>query len=106
MDVSSKRKSENGEVDLDTIVADVATLKRDIAKILEHVKTATVDSAVDTAQGLAEELSDTAAGIYKDLSKRGQRTVKVVSRKVEDQPVMSLLVAFSVGLVVSRLISR
>ena len=106
MDASTKRKLENGEVDLGTIVADIAMLKHDIGKILEHVKTVAVDRAVDTAQGLAEELSDEAAGFYKELSKRGRRTAKAISRKVEDEPATSLLVAFSVGLVFGRLISR
>jgi len=101
MDLSLKRKAE--DVDLDTIVNDVAALKKDIARILEHVKSATVDNAVDTAHDLAAQLSDEAAGLYKDLSKRGQRTAKALNRKVEDNPGVSLLVAFGLGILASRL---
>jgi hypothetical protein len=32
--------------------------------------------------------------------------MKSVSRKVEDQPVAALLIAFGVGFIISRLISR
>jgi ElaB/YqjD/DUF883 family membrane-anchored ribosome-binding protein len=101
MDLSLKKKME--DVDVETIMNDVAVLKRDIARILEHVKTATVDNALDTAHDIADHLGDEAAGLYKDLSRRGQRTAKVLNRKVEDNPGVSLLVAFGLGILASRL---
>jgi hypothetical protein len=101
MDVPFKKKLE--DVDMETIVNDFAVLKRDIGRILEHVKSATVDTAVDTAQDLASQIGDEAAGLYKDLSRRSQRTAKVINRKVEDNPGLSLLVAFGMGILVSRL---
>lgn len=100
------RKKDNSDIDLDTIVEDIAALKRDIAKVLDHVKVATVDNAVDSAVGFAEHLSDEAADLYKDLAKRGQKTAKALTRQVEDQPGMSVLIAFAAGFIVSRLIAR
>jgi ElaB/YqjD/DUF883 family membrane-anchored ribosome-binding protein len=96
------RKKDNSDIDIDTIVEDIAVLKKDIAKVLEHLKTSTVDNAVDSAASFAEHLTDEAADLYKDLSKRGQKTAKAIARQVEDQPGTSLLIAFAAGFLVSR----
>ena len=97
MDISKK--------DIDAVLADVAALKRDLAKAVSRFKDSTDDS-VGEAQDFVEEIRDELAGIYKDASKRGQKTMKTVGRKVEDQPVAALLIAFGIGFVLSRLISR
>ncbi len=97
MDISKK--------DIDAVIADVAALKRDLAKAIARFKDSTADTAED-AQDFVEEIRDELAGIVKDASKRGSRTIKSVSRKVEDQPVAALLIAFGVGFIISRLISR
>jgi len=39
-------------------------------------------------------------------AKRGQRGAKALSKRVEDQPLTSLLVAFGAGLVIGRILSR
>lgn len=97
MDISKK--------DIDAVIADVAALKRDLAKAIARFKENTGDT-VEDAQDFVEEISNELAGIVKDASKRGSRTMKSVSRKVEDQPVAALLIAFGVGFIISRLISR
>ena len=96
MDISKK--------DIDAVIADVAALKRDFAKAIETFRDNTIDG-VDHARDLAEDMGDEIAGMYKTASKRGQRSLRAVSRRVEDQPIASLLIAFSVGFVVSRLLS-
>ena len=100
------RKKDNSDIDLDTIVADITQLKEDIAKILDHLKTATLDNAIDSASGFAEHLTDEAADLYKGLAKRSQKTAKAITRQVEDQPGTSLLIAFAAGFILSRLMSR
>ena len=37
---------------------------------------------------------------------QGQRSAKAIGRQIEEQPVMSLLVAFGVGFVASRMLIR
>ena len=97
MDISKK--------DIDAVLEDVASLKHDLAKAIARFKDNAEDK-VGGAQDFVEEIKDELAGLYKDASKRGQKTVKSVSRKVEDQPVAALLIAFGIGFVLSRLISR
>ena len=91
--------------DIDAVLADVASLKRDLAKAISRFKDSTEDS-VGEAHDFVDDIKDELAGIYKDASKRGQKTVKKMTGKVEDQPVAALLIAFGIGFVLSRLISR
>jgi hypothetical protein len=104
MDASVKKKFE--DVDFEALVEDIATLKSDIAKVAVQLKNATVDTALDSAGDLAEQLSAEAGALYKDLNKRGKRAAKVLNTKMEDQPALSLLVAFALGFLASRLVLR
>lgn len=70
---------------------DVAALKRDLANLIENVK--------KTGKGTAHD-------VYRNIATEGERSMKAVSRQVEEQPLMSLLIAFGVGLVGGRLLSR
>jgi len=92
--------------DLDSIAADISALKRDLAKALDRFKDSTLDSAVEQAQCVADEIGDEVHGLYKDFSKRGQKHARNLSKRVEDQPITSMLIAFSAGYVMSRLMSR
>jgi len=90
----------------DTIVDDLGTLKRDIARLMDQMKTGAVDGASEAAQNLLNQLNERASDIYDNLSDQGERSVKAISRQVEERPITSLLVAFGVGMIVSRLMSR
>jgi ElaB/YqjD/DUF883 family membrane-anchored ribosome-binding protein len=90
----------------DTIVDDLGTLKRDIGRLMDQMKTGAVDGASEAAQNLLNQLNERASDIYDNLSDQGERSVKAISRQVEERPITSLLVAFGVGMIVSRLLSR
>jgi ElaB/YqjD/DUF883 family membrane-anchored ribosome-binding protein len=99
--------------DLDALTADVERLKKDLAKTLDHVKTATehmknaaVNNAVNGAANIADHLSDEANEIYRNMAKRGDKAAKAIGRQVEEQPITSLLVAFSAGFILSKLTDR
>lgn len=88
--------------DINALTADVERLKKDLAKALEHLKAGAVNSATD----LAENVSEEALELYEALQKRSDRAAKVLSKQVEEQPLTSLLVAFTVGFFLSRLTDR
>jgi ElaB/YqjD/DUF883 family membrane-anchored ribosome-binding protein len=90
----------------DTIVDDLGTLKRDIGRLMDQMKSGAVDGASEAAQNLLNQLNERASDIYDNLSDQGERSVKAISRQVEERPITSLLVAFGVGMIVSRLMSR
>src|SRR5512142_673073 len=92
--------------DLDSIGDDVAMLKRDLSRLMEHMKNGTYDVATGSARDAVERLSSEADQLYRSLADHGNRSVKKISRQVEEQPLASLLVAFGLGLISGRLIGR
>lgn len=81
--------------DFDTIVKDIQTLKKDLASLMEHVKT-----------GATDTVSDEAHRLYKLLTTEGERRAATLAQSVEDRPVTSLLIAFAVGFLSSRILIR
>jgi ElaB/YqjD/DUF883 family membrane-anchored ribosome-binding protein len=94
--------STTARTDLDVINDDIATLKRDVAALVEHVRS----GAVSRAAGAAAQLREEAQDIYGRLAAEGANSAKMISRQVEEQPIASLLVAFALGFIGSRLLAR
>jgi ElaB/YqjD/DUF883 family membrane-anchored ribosome-binding protein len=106
MATAKARRRTEAPPSFDTVVDDLGTLKRDIGRLVDQMKTGAVDGASEAAQNLLNQLNERASDIYDNLSDQGERSVKAISRQVEERPITSLLVAFGVGMIVSRLLSR
>jgi ElaB/YqjD/DUF883 family membrane-anchored ribosome-binding protein len=98
--------SAKNQSDLSTIGDDVVLLKRDLSRLMDHLKNGTFDVAKESTQEVVARLSDEADRLYRGLTKQSERSVKAISRQVEEQPLASLLVAFGIGLISGRLLSR
>jgi hypothetical protein len=92
--------------DMQAIVDDLAALKRDLATLMSHLKTDALNGASEAAQSVAGRIGERAEGIYESLAAQGKRSGKAISRQIEEQPVVSLLLAFAVGFCASRMLSR
>jgi ElaB/YqjD/DUF883 family membrane-anchored ribosome-binding protein len=103
---TKSRRRETASASVDAIVDDLAALKRDFGRLMEQVKSGAVDGAGKTAQDLLEQLNERASDLYDRVSEQGESSVKAISRQVEERPFTSLLVAFGVGVIASRLLSR
>jgi ElaB/YqjD/DUF883 family membrane-anchored ribosome-binding protein len=90
----------------DAIVDDLAALRRDFATLMSQMKSGAYKSASDAAENTLGQLGDRANRLYDSVAAQGDRSVKAIGRRVEEQPVMSLLVAFGVGFIASRLLIR
>jgi hypothetical protein len=91
--------------ELQAIMGDVAALKRDLAILLRQLKIEAGDEFACERSAVGQ-LGDEALRIYENLAAQGDRSLKALSRQVEEQPVVSLLVAFAVGFLGSRMLSR
>jgi len=98
--------SAKNQSDLSTIGDDVVLLKRDLSRLMDHLKNGTFDVAKESTQEVVERLSDETDRLYRSLTKQSGRSVKAISRQVEEQPLASLIVAFGIGLISGRLLSR
>ncbi len=101
----ARRRAES-PASFDTIVDDLGTLKRDLGRLMDQMKSGAIDGASETAQELLSQLNERASDLYENMSEQGERSVKAITRQVEERPITSLLVAFGVGMIISRLLSR
>jgi hypothetical protein len=105
MTLSSLKKELQGPVDdISALVGDIAELRKDVAKALRKVRAQSEDH-IDTVTEIAESLSDGAASMYKDARKKGLKQYKVWNRRLHDQPAAAVLIAFGVGLLLSRFLT-
>jgi hypothetical protein len=88
-------RRDSDDVDLDAILKDIAILKQDIGKLMDQVATGAVSSVNDEARRL-----------YGSLAAEGERSAAAIAQQVEERPIASLLVAFAVGFIGSRLLMR
>lgn len=104
-DLTTPEPIANKSPDMDAMMADIATLKRDLAALL-HTMSGIVVSDVAEAKGMAAHLGDEARHACHNLAVQGERTVKAIGHQVEEKPVMFLLLAFAAGFLGSRLLPR
>jgi hypothetical protein len=107
MSTTAKIHPVNGSSpDLEAIVSDLASLRRDITTLTDHLKIDAIDGVRGAAREAAGHLGDEAERLYSSLAAQGERSLKALGRQVEEQPMMSLLLAFALGFAGSRLLSR
>jgi ElaB/YqjD/DUF883 family membrane-anchored ribosome-binding protein len=94
--------SNNNEPDLAALHDNLAELKRDVAGLVEHLKT----GAANGAQNAADRLDDSARRLYRNVAAEGERSVKALERQIEAQPLVALLIALGVGYIGGRVLSR
>lgn len=105
MSLSSLKKELQGPVeDISALVGDIQELRKDVAKVLRKVAAKSEDH-LETVTDFAETVTDGAASYYKDARKKGLKQYKVWNRRLHDQPAAAVLIAFGVGLLLSRLLS-
>ncbi|HEY3916591.1 MAG TPA: PE domain-containing protein [Stellaceae bacterium] len=85
----------NADNDLEKIVDDIQALKKDLARLMEHVKS-----------GASDTVSEEASRLYGTIASEGQRQAAALAQAVEEKPLASLLIAFAVGFVSSRILLR
>jgi len=97
--MSEPNKNEATAADLQD---DIAALKRDVAGLIEHLKL----GATAGVQSASDQIDDSAHRVCRTVSAEGQRAANAISRQVEAQPLVALLVALGVGYVGGRMLSR
>jgi ElaB/YqjD/DUF883 family membrane-anchored ribosome-binding protein len=95
-------EASGGKPDLATVQEDIAALKRDVANLIEHLKA----GATNGAQSAAGQLDEAAQRLYRSVAAEGDRSIKAMSRQIEEQPLTALLIALGVGYFAGRLLSR
>jgi ElaB/YqjD/DUF883 family membrane-anchored ribosome-binding protein len=95
-------KATTDKPDIDVLKDDVAAVKRDLATLVEHLKA----GAVGGAQQATSQLGDAVQQLYEKLTVEGARSAETLGKKVEQQPITSVLIAFAIGFVTGRLLGK
>ena len=98
--------ADNAASELQTVLSDIAALRADVAKLASHLSGSAINATSAAARGTADKISADATRIYDTVAEQAGRSAKAIGRQVELQPVASLLVAFALGYVGSRLMAR
>ena len=91
--------------DYDTLQQEISDLRRDFATLLEGLR-GKGDGIAKDAEETIRELAGQAQRIYDDLSRTGRHSLDKVGRTIEERPLVSILVAFVLGFIGSRLLDR
>lgn len=91
-----------GNAELAELRDDLAALKRDVTALIEHLKA----DAANAAQSAVGKLDDNVRQVYRNVAAEGERSVKAISQKIEEQPLLILLAAFGFGYIGGRMLSR
>src|SRR4051812_44945839 len=91
--------------DYDALHQEMTDLRRDFSTLLESLRSRGNGSA-EHAEHSIRELASQAQKIYGDLSSRGQESLHAVGKSIEERPLASILIAFALGFIGSRLLDR
>lgn len=114
MTAAARSNTNNGNtLDLATMESDLASLRRDFAAMANHLKIGAFSSGKESAESAKGAIRDAAGHVtheaerlYGNMGAQGARSMKAISRQIEEQPLMSLLLAFALGFVGSHLLKR
>ncbi|MEA2781951.1 MAG: hypothetical protein QOK29_3495 [Rhodospirillaceae bacterium] len=89
------RGTRSSDGDLDRLKDDMANLREDLGQLVEHLRRGATESAARQAQR-----------IYDQLATQGERSANAIAREVEERPLTALLIAFGIGFIGGRLLTR
>ncbi|MFZ1429586.1 MAG: hypothetical protein WAS21_22795 [Geminicoccaceae bacterium] len=96
-------------IDTDTIRKDLTSLKDELDRVLGTMQDTGV-SALATARregsAMVERVATDAGALAEDLGERGRQQASIMGRRVREQPLLALGIAFGTGLLVGALATR
>jgi ElaB/YqjD/DUF883 family membrane-anchored ribosome-binding protein len=103
----------NLEEEFDALKAGLDTLRKDISSLVSSFGDAATDEVRTRgrrARAAVGRVTDRAGEVWDDAtteaSRRGREGAAALEQRIEERPVISVLVAFGIGLVIGKLINR
>ena len=91
--------------DYDTLQQEISDLRRDFSTLLESLR-GRGDGVARDAEATIRDLASQAQRVYDDLSRGSRDSLHAVGRTIEERPLVSILIAFVLGFIGSRLLDR
>ena len=90
------------KTDVAAIKSDIDNLRRDLTTALDRLKGTATSRAESEIQALQKRINK----IADDLQTSGREGLRAVEERIEERPLVSLGIAFAIGLVLGRLFDR
>jgi len=88
--------------DVDAIKADLDALRKDFASVVETIKGTAKSRAESEIDALQKRINQIAA----DVQSSGRESLRAVEGQIGEKPLVSVAVAFAVGLILGKLFDR
>jgi ElaB/YqjD/DUF883 family membrane-anchored ribosome-binding protein len=88
--------------DVDAIKADLDALRKDLSNVLETIKGTAKNRAESEIDALQKRLNQIAS----DVQTSGRDSLRAVEGQIGDKPLVSVAVAFALGLMLGKLFDR
>jgi ElaB/YqjD/DUF883 family membrane-anchored ribosome-binding protein len=88
--------------DVDAIKADLDALRKDFASVVENIKGTAKSRAESEIEALQRRINQIAA----DVQASGREGLRAVEGQIGEKPLVSVAVAFAVGLMLGKLFDR
>ena len=88
--------------DVDAIKTDLDALRKDLASVLETIKGTAKNRAESELDALQKRLNQIAS----DVQASGRDSLRAVESQIGERPLVSIAVAFAVGLMLGKLLDR
>jgi ElaB/YqjD/DUF883 family membrane-anchored ribosome-binding protein len=88
--------------DIDAIRSDIDVLRKDLTNVLGRLKGTASSRAEAEVQALQRRINK----IADDVQSSGREGLRAVEEQIEERPLVSLAMAFALGLVLGRLFDR
>ncbi|HEX5078032.1 MAG TPA: hypothetical protein VFV80_02700 [Geminicoccaceae bacterium] len=88
--------------DVDAIKTDLDALRKDLANVLETIKGTAKNRAESELDALQKRLNQIAS----DVQASGRDSLRAVESQIGERPLVSIAVAFAVGLMLGKLLDR
>ncbi len=102
MDTKNPVTAIESSAEFKAMMADLAALRADVAKLAGYVKS----SSVSAAESAAEQVSAEATRLMGTVTDASKSSLKAVERQIDLHPMASLMLAFGLGFVGSRLLAK
>lgn len=102
MDTKHPLSAIESSAEVKAMMADLAALRADVAHLAGRLKT----NSISAAENAATQIGDEAARLMDSVSTARKTSVHAVEQQIDAHPLISLLLAFSVGFVGSRLLTK
>ena len=99
---SDSRIERDLKSDMDSIRSDIDTLRKDVSAVLSRIKGTATNRAETELQALQKQINRIAG----DVQASGREGMRALEERIEERPLVSLALAFAVGLVIGRLLDR